>query len=1449
MDKESTRRMHQTFSVAMDAPGDTQVDPEIFKEFTSGLLGSNSMIGVVPEPLSSAAEEGSSESARDFAVVSSQEQRNGAIASPVTVNDDPETQYRAQYAETSPLKLLQTPSAYTNRQQDSESLALSSVAKSNETPGTVLSASAFFGFNDTAEISGMSLTQAFNATQAKTSPAVGHLSEDVVFQRPSPNFAHARHSSPGAVISSPIKVNNRRGFVSDPIMRSSSEPRADYESMKHSQERRTRDRMNTEAGFLERQDSWEEPAGIEKFITRQKAKEQLAREAAKSLAAVSAPTTPGRRVRKRDLLSLRETTTSPMKPTKPEQTLYHGSYDGASAETPRDVSEPPPRVDNDDKGDEDEDLPDELSHEDPFNQRPALTTSPKEGRHEQRVLVPHTSSYPPHAVAGHSSRSHSQREVSPPPLLESQLRGSASQPAPKGLSRLRSSKETDVVMDSQPDSTQPAPLRYPSSPSVSHYSINQTTMLPRSNLISSPMSSMVPMPPRTSSPELGQAMHGVESNDGEEDRVPSSPPLVAPDDDITYDEHAYEEHSDDDQEGAIDDRAPGDDVAMADVENEDDLPASQNGCTKDIASNFEDQEEADQRSGSLQKSDEVPETVEPQQDPRVSTSHSHGEDDDEAKNQASCPIHTDPQSTIPEADMLEETQPSFFPEDDDDAQPDAPRGDFTGISKDFSYLSHAEKYQLNGHEHSDTTNEQPTNSLSDKDEVNITDNTGIEPAPITTEGTSLLEIANLPDTQRSVDLNDLDLPQLSVDENHEDYLDAMVNRESHYHPQKKRRTTYSSKQATRSSFMKMDPLTDVLTNSSPRHDASYIPGWSPPTTQNRDAHGAQAAARALNEARIAQPAMLKSQSRFKPAQPQTPRKGALKTINKSLLSKSPGKTPETSSKDVVAEPTTPSRSTGIDNIDVEMREMVGVDDSEQIQDPNALENAVDVITVSEDFVGNPLGDCVLPNRVFAFWPGVNCYYPATCLGRVDSHRLKIRYDDGNETILEGIQVRALDLRVEDHVKVDIPGMKKMAYTVVGFKDKVNIDDLALEFPATTRHGYSMAVLEEKRRESLPAAAAAEPKKRIDIPIIHIYLTSQLWARMKDRAFQFKSGSSSHGPSSQIGTPKAVEAPIPISTSLRRSTAGPSFLRDSAVRASSVASSTRSSGNVFANMAFAITSTSDTVNKDGLGKLITSKGGVLVDEGFHELFDTDSYDAPASSAGSGHTSSSLHGLTLKPKNEKLRFVALIAQSHSRSPKFIQALSLNIPCLHLKWVHDSVAAGHALPFAKYLLPAGVSTFLDPAGVVRSRDMPTFDPTDEDSSFAQMILNRDLIFRDQSILIVTEENAQEPYIFLTRAMGATEVGQCNDLDEAKDSFESGAWDWVYVDVKPGDLANAASFIFGRGNAKARKNASKKRKRESDGKAEALIRSGVVGGETVRVVCGEFVIQSLILGALIEE
>ncbi|KAJ4293340.1 radiation sensitive protein rad9 [Kalmusia sp. IMI 367209] len=1451
-EREETRKMYQTFNGAMDAPGDTQADPEMFKEFTSGLLESDSMLGVAAQPLVSVMEEGSQDSARDNSVMaSSQSQRSGAITSPMTVNDDSETQARSHYAPTSPLKLFETP-AYAGRKRDNQGQMLSSVARTNTTPGTELSASAFFGFGDTGNVDAMSLTQAFNATQAKTSPAVGEPSEDVVFQRPSPNFAHPRHSSPGANMSSPIKPSKAREPVTDPALRSSSEPRAEYESMRQSQERRRQERPSQHIDTVG-QDSWEEPTDAQKHFFRQKARERLNQEAAKSLAGVSAPIISTRRTRKRGFVSTSAAMTSPKKVAVGRGATVQGIYDGSGTDPPHDLSQPLPRP-----GDG-EDSSAESSQESPFRTSHSLApvVAVKEPSTDQRVQVPHTSSHPLYTLSEPSSRNLSQPDTPlSQPQLELQARLSASQPLPRGLTKFRSSKDTEVVMDSQPDpattpsASRPATLRYPSSPSTNQYSINQTTMLSKSRMISSPISSMPPMPPKSSSQELGNTIERGDTAGGAEEGVPSSPPLLTQEDDVTYDEHAYDEHSDDDRE-ANEAHSSGDEM---DVDGHDDQVEDEDGSltprgviSRDIKLKREGQPEEDiQPDEPDRNDDEVPETIEPENENHVLIHSRHPQDNQDASEGPSMgPPGVKRRSIIPESDVLEETQPSFFPDAEHATQMDTSTGAVASANFDQNQTGSTERY--------DTAKEQQSASQVVKEASGISGEGVTTPSPVTNKGPSLLDIANQPDTQRSVDLDDIDLPQLSIAEDSDDPLDAMIARSSPFLPQKKRKTTYSTKKAFRSPIKETDPLSDQLT-SSPQPGLSYTSGWSPPTTQDQEARGAQAATRAREKAGIVNSGNLISKARSKPVQPRTSRMGALKTVNKTLLTKSPGKTSsKTGLQDRTAEVLT---SFETEDADMGNEDRPDVADG-PIPDTDVLNTGYTIATASDD--GElPSGDLLVPNRVFAFWPG-NGYYPATCIGRIDSHRLRVCYDDGTINTLESVQVRALDLRPGDQVKIEVTGMKKHAYVVVGFKNKITAAEGTTEYPLTNRHGYATIILQEKQRESMAAKAPLEEKEHIAVPVSSIYLTAQLWARLKDRQFQYKPTAGDSGSASRAGTPRLVDTAVPNSTSLRRSTAGPSLLRDSIARAPSVASSTRSGGNVFLNMAFAITTITpkgDALDRDGISRLITSNGGLIVDEGFHELFETDLYDAPMSSAGSAKTAPEVDSLQLKQKHQDLRFVALIAQSHSRKPKYIQALSLNVPCLHLRWIHDSLSAGRPLPFAKYLLPAGTSTFLDPEGVVRSRDITTYDPDSEEGNFAQVVKERTLLFRNQAVLIVTEEDmeGQEPYMFLTHAMGAAEVGQCTDLDEAKDLVKDGKWDWVYVDGKPEALGNAAAQLLGisthaNDGKNTRKRGSKKRKRDDHVEDQALVRSGFVGKKKVKVACGEFVIQSLILGALIEE
>jgi hypothetical protein len=295
------------------------------------------------------------------------------------------------------------------------------------------------------------------------------------------------------------------------------------------------------------------------------------------------------------------------------------------------------------------------------------------------------------------------------------------------------------------------------------------------------------------------------------------------------------------------------------------------------------------------------------------------------------------------------------------------------------------------------------------------------------------------------------------------------------------------------------------------------------------------------------------------------------------------------------------------------------------------------------------------------------------------------------------------------------------------------------------------------------------------------------------------------------------------------------------------------------MAFVLTSTAMDVDKEEIARSIKLNGGLVLEQGFHELFDHESAGMPSSSQSRRRSESVAEGsvgLTLKPMYKDLGFVALISDSHSRSTKYIQALALNVPCLHLRWVQDSLNASRAAPFLRYLLPAGVSKFLDPNGVVRSRTMIPYDPAAEDLTFAQTVGDRDLLLRKQTVLLITGKSKKEiekrqPFIFLTHALGSATVGRCADIAAATELLQKGHWDWIYVDNGESGVADAAAELFGTGkpaaSGKAKK--SKKRKRDEAEEKEDLVARGEVAGKRVKITCAEFVIQSLILGALVEE
>lgn len=1466
--------MYQTFDGAMDEAGDTQPDSQMFKQYTSGIYDDHSIS--VPN-LDAAGDMSGDPPTDDIDMIgSSQSQASKTITSPTVIQDDMDIQIGDDVPITSPLK-FETP-AVAGWKRNNQGEILSSAMKTDTTPGTVLSASAFFGFGNGVNGNSMSLTQAFNATQARTSPIVEAPTEDSVFQRPSPNFTNGgqRKSSPPAGLSSPIKEAARTyPAAGNSMLRSSSEPRADYETLKQSQERRKRDLQHEDTSTsLITQDSWDEPTAAQQRLIRRKAKEKLDQEAARVLAGVSAPTPSVRRSKKRGLVSVDRKKLSPIKDRARASALFDGPNDSDDqGDSPDELSQ---QMDVDPQ--DDEESPDELSQDVPVRARASRSVRPaKEAVAKQLVQVPNTSSIPrPHTLSGQPVRSASQPDT-PSSQLQREIRFHApgSQLLHKSLAKLKSSKESEVIMDSQPEEgvetpRPPKALRFPSSPSSNQYSINQTVMHSQTGHTSPVVSSSIPpMPPKSSSQEQTNVLTEDPRPGRTEEGVPSSPPVVSQDE-ITYDEHAYEEHSEDNRQSQ--DGHLTEDEEMNDDE---DLPVAQDGLEKpenvesDAHARTVDKAPEAEEPGSdnvkMHSDDEIPETMEQHlpelhnEDEELIRS-SHPEDDVERDtNTHVVSSRKTRQSTVPETDTLDETQPSHFPEVDNGLDDENGEEDNSAAVED--------------HEQTDTTS---TGAFHTGKEQQIASQSATAPSGSAKEGASsrpssgpnvrpLLDIANQPSTQRSTDLDAFEMPNLSFADEAQDTLAGASSGSAPARPHKKRKVTYTAKKAFRSPIKETDPLSDEAPLSPTSHGKQQQTSAPPlQSTPDNEARGATAAARA-RDAALAQPAVLKSKLKQKPKsdQPRTRRNGALKAVKKELLTRSPRGT-KTSRRDSTAE-VEPVSSVKAADVDVEMADAdEGDTEPDELAGPSPQKPKTKVIMKSTSDEGEaPAGGFLTPNRVFAAWPQGH-FWPATCLRRYDANRYQVRYDfDGTIHEVATTSVRALDLRPGDQVKLEIKGMKKQTYVVVGFKNRIVVDDISEEYPSTDQRGYTTLVVEEKERDSLPAIKKGQisTPTRLDVQISTIYLTNTIWRKFLDRSFTYTMPATPTASASHDNTPGAQDKMV-TPAHFKRSTAGPSLLRDSTARAGSIASSVRSSGTAFDNMVFAVSITDKSLSKDAhkkftddVTRLITSNGGRIMEGGFHDMFDAESNDGPKSEA-TVHIG--LDGLVLKRKYENVTFAALISDSFSRRAKHCQALALNIPVLHLRWLHDSIAAMRALPFAKYLLPAGVSTFLDPEGIIRSRTMHAYDPADESISFVDTVRGRDPLLHNQNVLLMTGASKKEfvkkqPYMFLLHALGPSKFARCRDLLTAKDLVTNDDWDWVCVDGGAEGVANAASVLFGKKNtstaASKKKAGGRKRKAQDAAEAEMLITSGIVGGKKVQIACDEFVIQSLILGALIEE
>lgn len=349
---------------------------------------------------------------------------------------------------------------------------------------------------------------------------------------------------------------------------------------------------------------------------------------------------------------------------------------------------------------------------------------------------------------------------------------------------------------------------------------------------------------------------------------------------------------------------------------------------------------------------------------------------------------------------------------------------------------------------------------------------------------------------------------------------------------------------------------------------------------------------------------------------------------------------------------------------------------------------------------------VSPERVFALFKDTKMYYhPATVLSTNTRGSIKVVFDDGTEDVLDDRDVRSLDLRVTDVVKVDLPAMKKDFWVIVGLNAAPEEDAAYGGRSLTDIRGHTSIYVKPKGA-TRRASDLAEGEEAVEVPVTKIYLIKKLWAQFAKRPSQDlnprtrqmplgvtspSAGGNAHAATVTPGTPSKMRRNTPVSAK---------------------------HGGIFSTMVFALSFGDKEAKKRSIAYKIVSNDGRIVDPGFEELFeDIERND-----------------LSTRPETASVGFACVVADKHSRRAKFLQGLALGLPCLAGRWVEDCVKAHRLLEWGAYLLPAGESSYLD--GAIRSRTIRPFPAAE--ARFEEMVAGRRKLLENLNVVLVSGKAA---------------------------------------------------------------------------------------------------------------
>ncbi|KAJ4389640.1 radiation sensitive protein rad9 [Gnomoniopsis smithogilvyi] len=400
-----------------------------------------------------------------------------------------------------------------------------------------------------------------------------------------------------------------------------------------------------------------------------------------------------------------------------------------------------------------------------------------------------------------------------------------------------------------------------------------------------------------------------------------------------------------------------------------------------------------------------------------------------------------------------------------------------------------------------------------------------------------------------------------------------------------------------------------------------------------------------------------------------------------------------------------------------------------------------------------------------------------------------------------------------------------------------------------RNGLTLSLTSTYEADSSPAVAKAHRQKSR-----HVVKPAPTNLRASTRRTTRQSFPSNIS----VSTDELAGSPRPSTPTLEQ-TARMSRLGRTSLR-ESPASRTNSRGGskIFSGMAFAISfqgkkpGEKDAQYKarmttsDAITAKIKQAGGKVLPDGFDHLFEfvpVKNADREASSVSS--TPQPDDDIVLAPQARDTGFTALIADGHSRKAKYMQALALGLPCIHERWITACVDKQRLVDWADYLLCAGNSSFLGDA--IRSRNLSPYDAAT--AKLGDVIQYRPRLLDQSRILLLmtrADESRKEAYVFLARVLGAS-LSRVYTVEEARRQLKARedagrTFDWIYVVDDKVDVEE----IFVSRTAGAAEGSRKRKRRGDTGKGDL---STAPPAKRVRALSDELVIQSLILGRLMEE